>query len=101
MESATTAVDGVYQVESVETRIENVTGIGNTSIVRIFANVDTVGIGTSVSELNSGNFSWGRIQINGVVTKTELNFYGMNGYSGIDTSGLIVRTNPLKFNNYV
>ena len=47
-----------------------------------------------------GNFSWGRIELQG---RSELNaypFYGNGGVIGINTSSLVTRTTRLKVKNY-
>ena len=48
-----------------------------------------------------GNYSWGRVDLTGRVQSYTYNFYGDNGVIGITTSGLVRRTNPLKFRNYI
>ena len=121
-------IDQVYQVVSAYNLEKEVTGIGVTTVRRIFTNVggfstitlgnnnitfdSTIftfdsqvfriyqgGIGTAY---NFGKFSWGKIDISDRTTSddNEFNFYGENGYSGINTSAVIQRFNPLKYNNY-
>jgi len=123
----TTFCDCVYQVEDVQTLQVNVTGVGTTSVRRIFTNVgsiSTVSFGTTTitfdstqftfdsqvftvyqggisSSHNFGRFSWGQIGVSRGINAKSFNFYGEEGYAGINTSGLVTRFNPLKFNNYV
>lgn len=123
----TTFCDCVYQVEDVQTLQVNVTGVGTTSVRRIFSNVgsiSTVSFGTTEitfdsdqftfdsqvftvyqggisSSHNFGKFSWGQIGVSRGTNGKSFNFYGEDGYVGIKTSGLVTRLNPLKFNNYV
>jgi hypothetical protein len=123
----TTFCDCVYQVEDVQTLQVNVTGVGVTSVRRIFSNVgsiSTVSFGTTTitfdsneftfdsqvytvyqggisSSHNFGKFSWGQIGVTRGADEKSFNFYGEKGYAGISTSGLVTRLNPLKFNSYV
>ena len=123
----TTFCDCVYQVEDVQTLQVNVTGVGTTSVRRIFTNVgsiSTISFGTTEitfdstqftfdsqaftvyqggisSSHNFGRFSWGQIGVSRGVNGKSFNFYGEKGYAGINTSGLVTRFNSLKFNNYV
>ena len=123
----TTFCDCVYQVEDVQTLQVNVTGVGTTSVRRVFSNVgsiSTVSFGTTTitfdstqftfdgqvftvyqggisSSHNFGRFSWGQISVSRGANPKSFNFYGEKGYVGINTSGLVTRSNPLKFNNYV
>ena len=91
----------VYQVVSSETRDENVTGIGTTSIRRIVVNIDTAAGFAFTNTSNMGNYSWGKIKVSRELIPSQFNFYGDNGLIGISTSALVTRFNPLKFNNYV
>ena len=103
---ATTCVDDVYQVYSAETRELPSEVLGfSTYVRRIFTNVDRVGSGIAYTtsyqnELPSlGEFSWGKIILDNSPSKVY-NFYGDNGISGISTSALVTRYEPLKYNNY-
>ena len=58
----------------------------------------TVGINTIKSY---GNFSWGKIVLVGRNEENQFNFYGDNGISGITSSAIVQRTEPLKFRNYI
>jgi hypothetical protein len=118
--------DCVYQVERTYTLEKNVIGVGNTTVRRIFTNVgafSTTSFGTFQgtydsttetfdtqsfvvyqggisSSFNFGKFSWGKIIFNTRSSK-DFDSYNLNGYSGISTSSLLQRTNPLKSDNYV
>ena len=97
-------IDNIYQVASVSTVESTVTGIGTTHIRRIQATV--VGLGTTTGGIYTtsnymGNYSWGRVDLTGRSQSYEYNFYGDDGVIGITTSGLVRRTNPLKFRNYI
>ena len=105
----TSCVDGVYQVFSAETRELPSTVLGfTTHLRRIFCNVDNVGTGIAyTTQYNNndkyladlGEFSWGKILINGV-TQKAFNFYGDNGVTGISTSALVTRAKSLKYKDY-
>ena len=97
-------IDNVYQVASVSTIESNITGIGTTHIRRVQATV--VGLGTTTGGIYTtsnymGDYSWGRIDLTGRAQSYTYNFYGEDGVGGISTSGLVRRTNPLKFTNYI
>ena len=97
-------IDNVYQVASVSTVESNITGIGTTHIRRVQATV--VGLGTTTGGIYTtsnymGDYSWGRIDLTGRAQSYTYNFYGEDGVGGISTSGLVRRTNPLKFTNYI
>ena len=97
------ALDCVYQVHST-TQINNynIPGIGNTGVIRVFTNVDGVGSGIiSTRDQDLGEFSWGKINFSGRTKRESFNFYGDNGYTGISSSGLVTRFNPLKYTNYL
>ena len=103
---ATICVDDVYQVYSAETRELPSEALGFTTHVRrVFANVDRVGSGIAYTTVYKdelpplGKFSWGKITLDTAPLNTY-NFYGENGVSGISTSALITRLEPLKYINY-
>ena len=120
-------VDGIYQVESVETIYTDIVGIGSTYVKRIFAIVEptigisTIGFGSSSIFFDStyytwdylgittspgtittskyiGNFSWGKIYNLGRTNPQQFNSYG---FSGISTSPIVIRSNPLKYEDYI
>jgi hypothetical protein len=125
---STQYVDGIYQVNAVETQYKNITGIGTTVIKRIFAVVETttgistVGLGSSTIFFDStyytwdylgittysggsittsryiGEFSWGKIYN---LTRPDPQEFKSYGFAGIDTSSSVIRVNPLKYEDYV
>ena len=98
----TTFIDCVYQVADVETRQNNVPGIGNTDVRRIFANVDTTGTGIAFTEApDMGSFSWGKIVFDTRNDAKSYNTYLQNGVTGLTTAGLITRFTPLKRKDYI
>ena len=123
----TTFCDTVYQVENVTTISVNVVGVGTTAVRRVFSNVGNISTVTAGSNLitfdstaytfdgqefvvyqggisssfNFGRFSWGKMNVSRNISPSTFNFYGEDGITGLSTSALVTRFNPLKFNNYV
>jgi len=125
---STQYVDGIYQVDTIETHYKNVVGVGTTVIKRVFAVVEpttgisTIGMGSSTIFFDStyytwdylgittysggsittsnyiGEFSWGRIYD---LSRNEPKEFKSYGFSGINTSASVIRFNPLKYKNYV
>jgi len=122
-------VDNVYQVYSKETASVSLTGIGTTNVIRILANVSAfnasafdstiikfdstlVTFDSSTGSLITyagaistsryfGEFSWGKITVPTRTTSNTFNFYGTNGVTGLTTSAMVIRSNPLKYINYL
>ena len=122
-------VDNVYQVYSKETAVVSLTGIGTTNVVRVLANISAFNAsafdstiitfdstlttfdsstgslityaGTISTSRYFGEFSWGKITVPTRTTSNEFNFYGSNGVTGLTTSAMVIRTNPLKYINYL
>ena len=106
--TATTFLDCVYEVTSAVTEMRTVKNESNvgitTTIKRIVCNVDDYGTGISATpqrEPSLGNFSWGVIRFSDRPLPKSFDFYGEEGVTGISTSGLVNRTESLKFKNYV
>ena len=97
---ATTALDCVYQVASFENNdqiIHEGSLVGfTTTLRRIFVNVDNSGSIGYTTAPYMGDFSWGKITLENRANPQSFNFYGDDGYSGIMTSALVSRANPLK-----
>ena len=121
-------LDNVYQVNSYEDIVVDVTGIGNTHVRRVYVNTgistvdfsydtitfdstnfkfSSVGFGTGAGSFQGmqtsnyfGNFSWGKISFGKPLANGSFNAYTSGGIGGISTSALINRFAPLKFNNY-
>ena len=49
---------------------------------------------------NVGDYSWGRIELQGRSELNEYPFFGQNGVLGINTGSLITRPNSLRSKNY-
>jgi len=120
-------VDGVWCVRDVETKTTNVIGVGTTSVRRVFCNISgisTVSFSSTMLSFDSslftydsqlvevytggissafsfGKFSWGKIKFDPRLAPSEYNAYNLDGYVGISTAGLVQRSNPLKFINYI
>ena len=61
--------------------------------------INTIGAGTT-SSIPFGNFSWGRIELDGRTKSIEYPAHTLDGIGGIHTSSLVVRTAKLKSKNY-
>ena len=96
---ASTYSDAVYQVQSASTVLSNVSGV-STYVRRIETNVTNLGT-VSFGSTTTGNFSWGKIMFDERPNAREFPTYLGNGYTGISTSGVVRRTNPLKHVNYL
>ena len=108
-------VNNVYQVQSVSNVSVASTAIGIatvgtavTTIRRVNAIVSGIstisgysGVGIGTTAISFGNFSWGKIVLLGRSKENTYNFYGNVGVGGISTSGVVKRTLPLKFENYI
>jgi len=123
----TTFADNVWMVTDHQTVTTQVIGIGETVVRRVFCNISglstvtfssidlsfdstlftydssliEVYTGGISSSFSFGKFSWGRIGFNSRLSPKEFNSYNLNGYVGISTAGIVQRTNPLKFVNYI
>ena len=103
----TSFIDNVYYVSSAEFISTSVSGI-DTAVKRVFVKVDDFAKGYSGINTSDffGSFSWGRIDVTG---RTETNSYsaytesgiGITNGTGISTSTMVVRSNSLKFKNYI
>ena len=103
---ANTFLDCVYQVESASTQMVTVQNESSSGIVtavrRINCNVDTFGLGiaTHTQRPSLGNYSWGKINFAERVKVKSFDANNNNGVIGISTSGLVQRSEPLRFKNY-
>ena len=95
-----TFLDNIYSVAIVSTAQTSVPGVGVTYVSRVTVSVQSYnglsGIGYSQF---FGNYCWGRIS--GMTRKNPQSFVAnINGYSGISTSPVIIRSKPLKYIGY-
>jgi hypothetical protein len=99
----TTFIDNIYQVASVSIGQTLVPGIGLTNVAKVITKVNNYsGITTSQFGYNSyhGKFSWGIISVPpGYITK-EFIINNTNGVVGLNSTPIIRRVNPLKFDSY-
>ena len=107
----TTALDCVYQVKSFIDRnitvyVEDTSGV-TTSVRTLTVNVDRIPVGIgSTSGHEIGNYSWGKITFDDRTKPKSFPAHTLSGigsaYSdtGISTSSLVRRLNPLKFKAY-
>ena len=124
----TTCIDNVYQVLSNQVVSTQIAGIGTTSVTRIYVGVasysgfnfnqyssytfdstfvtfDSTGTPTfDATFLSDGDFfgiySWGRISVSSRATPKSFSWYNQKGVSGISSSPLVRRINPLKYRDY-
>ena len=61
----------------------------------------TISTTTTSSSISFGEFSWGKIVLGDRASAQSFNFYGNDGISGITSSAVVSRTNPLRYNNYI
>jgi hypothetical protein len=95
-----TFLDGIYSAVKVSTAQTSVPGIGITNVSRVVVSVKNYNglTGTGYSEF-FGNYSWGLIS--NLTRKTPQSFTAnINGYSGIVTSPIVIRSKSLKYIGY-
>jgi hypothetical protein len=111
----TNFINNVYQVKSVSNVSVANTAIGistvgtaTTIVRRVSATVSGIstisgysGVGIGTTTIRFGNFSWGKIELTSRTKENSYNFYGNVGVGGISTSGVVKRTNPLRFSDYI
>jgi len=95
-------IDNVYQVASVSIGQTNVPGsVGLVDVAKVIVKADYSGLtGIGYSGFY-GNYSWGRIHDFKRKTPKEFSAYNLSGYSGIQTSPLVYRYSPLKYQDYL
>jgi len=97
----TSFIDNVYEVAAVSIGQTNIIGVGLTYVAKVTVSVSGYNGLTGLGHSNFyGEYSWGRIY-NLVRTDTKSFTYYNNGISGLGTSPIVQRYNPLKYNQYV
>lgn len=93
-------IDNVYEVSSVSIGTTDVVGYGLTYVAKVVVSVEDYNglTGTGYSNYY-GNYTWGRISNLKRFTPKSFEFY-KNGPTGIATSPVVIRKNPLKYINY-
>jgi hypothetical protein len=95
-------IDNVYQVASVSIGQTNVPGSsGLVDVAKVIVKAEYSGLtGIGYSSFY-GNYSWGRISDFERRTPKQFSAYNLSGYSGIQTSPLVYRYSPLKYQDYL
>jgi hypothetical protein len=73
--------------------------ISVTVLVQSFNNIDSDILSSQKSYF--GEYSWGKIQLTDRAKNIEYNAYTLNGVTGLTTSTILKRTNPLRSLNYI
>jgi hypothetical protein len=95
-----TFLDGIYSAVKVSVAQTSVPGVGVTNVTRVVVSVKNYNglTGTGYSGF-FGNYSWGLIS--NLTRKTPQSFTAnINGYSGIVTSPIVIRSKSLKYIGY-
>ena len=95
-----TFLDNIYEVAAVSIAQTAVQGIGITYVAQVTVSVEDFNglVGTGHSSF-FGEYSWGRISVPSRTNANTFTAYN-NGLTGVSTSPVIERTNPLKHLNY-
>jgi hypothetical protein len=95
----TSFIDNVYRVADVSIAQTIVAGVGTTTVSRVTVSITNNGIpGIGFTNIY-GTYSWGRITVPQRTTSNMFTVYN-NGITGISTSPILKRVNPLKYKNY-
>jgi hypothetical protein len=95
----TSFIDNVYRVADVSIAQTFVAGVGTTTVSTVTVSVTDNGIlGIGFTNIY-GTYSWGRITVLQRATSNVFTVYN-NGITGISTSPIVKRVNPLKYKNY-
>ena len=98
--TGTSFIDNVYRVANVSIGQSFVAGIGTTTVSRVTVSVVRNNNVTGIGFTNIyGTYSWGRITITSRSTSNQFAVYD-NGITGVNTSPIVKRINPLKYKNY-
>jgi hypothetical protein len=92
-------IDNVYRVAAVSISQTFVVGIGTTTVSRVTVSVANNGISGIGSTNIYGTYSWGRITVPQRASSNAFTVYN-NGITGISTSPIVKRINPLRYKNY-
>ena len=96
-----TFIDNVYQVAAVSIANTDVIGQGTTTVAKVtvsLASNDSItGLGYSAF---FGQYSWGRVTLAGRTDPNAFSAYTNDGITGLSTSAILRRVNPLKFVDY-
>ena len=92
-------IDNVYRVANVSLAQTTVSGVGKTTVANVTVSVTDNNISNLGFTTFYGTYSWGLISLNYRTAKNQFVVYN-NGLPGIDTSPIVKRINPLKYQNY-
>ena len=98
----TTFIDNIYRAAHVTTGVTtDALGFGQTTVTQVVVSVNSLNGLTGLGFSNFyGDYSWGKLQLNDRNKSQSYTAVTSNGYTGITTGPVIVRKNPLKFQNY-
>ena len=98
----TTFIDNVYKVSLVSIAQTTVVGFGVTYIARVTTSVQSYAGLVGITSSNFfGEYSWGRVSLDNRSKVNTYDSYTLNGITGLTTSTVLKRTNPLMFSNYI
>ena len=103
---STSYIDGVYEASEASEVIVNINGL-DTPIRRVHVRADNLYEGFDFTQNSGmttsyyfGNYEWGKIKIVKRADQSVLPAYNSNGYTGITTSPIVIRKEPLRYYNY-
>ncbi len=95
-----TFLDNIYSAAKVSIAQTSVPGIGITYVTRVVVSVQTYNGLSGIGYSNYfGNYSWGLIS-NLTRQNPQMFTANINGYNGISTSPVVIRSKPLKYIGY-
>lgn len=95
-----TFLDNIYSAAKVSMAQTSVPGIGITDVTRVVVSVQNYNGLSGMGYSNYfGNYSWGLIS-NLTRQNPQMFTANINGYNGISTSPVVIRSNPLKYIGY-
>lgn len=92
-------IDNVYRVAAVSIAQTFVAGVGTTTVSKVTTSVTNNNISGIGFTNIYGTYSWGKISVSQRSSSNVFTVYN-NGITGINTSPIVKRINPLKYKNY-
>ena len=98
----TSRLDNVYVAQSVSIASSHVPSGGQSSVVKVVVSVASYNnlTGLGFSDFY-GEYSWGKIELLQRSSPNEYSSYRSNGFTGLSTSAIVIRSNPLRYVGYV
>jgi hypothetical protein len=98
----TSGLDNVYVAQSVSVASSYVPSGGQGAVVKVVVSVESYNnlTGLGFSDFY-GEYSWGKIELLQRSSSNEYSSYRSNGFTGISTSSIVIRSNPLRYVGYV